>query len=72
LVSGRNNETAVGVLSWFTTPGFFLRLRYILESLFPGPTYLKEYFGPAPWGFWPLLYFRRVTVIMQKQLPNAK
>jgi hypothetical protein len=66
LVRIENKELTVGILAWFTTPGVFRRIGYILETLIPGPDYLKKYYGPAPWGLWPLLYPWRVGVILSR------
>jgi hypothetical protein len=57
--NNKEKEAINILLSYLHTPGQFWRLRYILETAFPGPTYLNHYFGPAPGNLWPLLYFRR-------------
>lgn len=41
-------------------PGLRTRLRFLLETLVPSPTFMRDRHGPAPGGLWPLLYFRRV------------
>jgi hypothetical protein len=64
LEKSEGREKFLGMLAWFTTPGIFRKAGYILETLIPGPTYLIRYFGPAPLGLWPLLYLRRVAVIL--------
>jgi hypothetical protein len=64
VLRSNGRERMLGMLAWFTTPGVFRKVGYILETLIPGPAYLKEYFGPAPLGIWPLLYPWRVLVIL--------
>ena len=64
LEKSKGREKLLGILAWFTTPGLLRKARYILESLIPGPTYLNKYYGPAPLGLWPLLYLRRVALIL--------
>ena len=64
LVRIKNKQLIVGILAWFTTPGISRKFRYILETLIPGPDYLRKYYGPAPLGCWPLLYPRRVGMIL--------
>jgi hypothetical protein len=46
-------------IDWLATPGFTRRLRFLFEILFPSPGYLRQRYGPAPVGLWPLLYLRR-------------
>ena len=38
---------------------FTKKVGYLFQSLFPNPHYLHKRYGPAPMGFWPLLYFQR-------------
>jgi hypothetical protein len=59
LANSTRKEAMIIILSCLNTPGLIWRLRFTLETAFPGPTYLRHYFGPAPGNFWPLLYFRR-------------
>jgi hypothetical protein len=59
LTKSNNKEAASILLSCLNTPGFFWRLRFFLETAFPGQSYLRYYFGRAPGNLWPLLYFRR-------------
>jgi hypothetical protein len=59
LTRSANHEAANILLSVGNTPGIFWRLRFFLETAFPGSAYLRYYFGQAPGGLWPLLYFRR-------------
>ena len=54
-----NKEAANILLSCWNTPGLLWRTRFFLETAFPGPAYLRHYFGIAPGNLWPLLYFRR-------------
>ncbi|HSQ16081.1 MAG TPA: nucleotidyltransferase family protein, partial [Anaerolineales bacterium] len=54
-----NKEAANILLSCWNTPGLLWRARFFLETAFPGPAYLRYYFGKAPGSLWPLLYFRR-------------
>jgi hypothetical protein len=59
LIHSTRKEAMIIILSCLNTPGLLWRLRFSLETSFPGPTYLNQYFGPAPGNFWPLIYFRR-------------
>jgi hypothetical protein len=59
LTRSTRKEAMIIILSCLNIPGLIWRLRFILEIVFPGPTYLRHYFGPAPGNIWPLLYFRR-------------
>lgn len=53
------SEAVIIILSCLNTPGLIWKLRFTLETAFPGPTYLNHYFGPAPGNLWPLLYITR-------------
>jgi hypothetical protein len=64
VVKSKGKVKILGMLAWFTTPGVFRKLGYILETVVPGPAYLKKYYGPAPLGLWPLLYPWRLAVIL--------
>jgi hypothetical protein len=64
LKKSKGREKLLGILAWFTTPGLLRKAGYILETLIPGPTYLDKYYGPSPLGLWPLLYPRRVALIL--------
>ena len=59
LTHSTRKDAIIIILSCLNTPGLIWRLRFILETAFPGPMYLKHYFGPAPGNLWPLLYLRR-------------
>jgi predicted nucleotidyltransferase len=59
LSKSTNKEAASILLSVLNTRGLWWRLRFFLETAFPGETYLRHYFGPAPGNLWLLLYFRR-------------
>jgi hypothetical protein len=47
------------ILNWIATPGLRPRFEIILQDLFPSREYMLKWFGPAPRGLWPILYFRR-------------
>jgi hypothetical protein len=38
----------------------------LLGATFPGPVYLRERYGDAPLGLWPLLYLQRVATLVQE------
>jgi hypothetical protein len=61
LVGNRDNHVIRAVLDWLTMAGLIDRIRFPLEMAFPGPAYMRERYGPAPAGLWPLLYLRRVA-----------
>jgi hypothetical protein len=54
-----NNLISEHFLTWLTMSGIRRRLSFILEEIFPDKAYMTTYYGPAPGGFWPLLYVRR-------------
>ena len=54
-----NNPILEHFLTWFTMSGIKRRLSFILEEIFPDQACMKKSYGPAPGGFWPLLYGRR-------------
>jgi hypothetical protein len=58
-VTHRRNHTARALLDWLALPGLRDRGRFLLETAFPSPDYMQQRYGPAPGGWWPLLYFRR-------------
>jgi hypothetical protein len=64
LVKSKNKGNIIAILSWFTIPGVFRKFSYILETLIPSPAYLSKYYGPAPLGLWPLLYPKRLAVVL--------
>ncbi|MBN1304050.1 MAG: nucleotidyltransferase family protein [Anaerolineales bacterium] len=47
-------------LVWITYPDWRQRPLILLQDLFPGRGYMLWRYGPAPGGFWPLLYFVRL------------
>lgn len=53
------NPSLEHLLTWLTMAGIMRRICYIMEEVFPDKIYLQKYFGPAPGGIWPLLYFKR-------------
>ena len=55
----RNKEAVSILLAVWNTPGAGWRLRFFLETAFPGEDYLRHYFGPAAGKLWPLLNIRR-------------
>jgi hypothetical protein len=64
----KNKEKIIGIIAWLTTPGVFKRFSYILETVVPSPNYLRTYYGPAPFGFLPLLYpWRVVEIILNRR-----
>jgi hypothetical protein len=58
-VAHRNNHTVRALLDWLALPGVRTRGHFLLETAFPSPDYMRQRYGPAPAGWWPLLYFRR-------------
>ena len=60
VVENRENHSIRAMVSWLTMPGLSNRIRYILETAFPSAAYMRQRYGPAPGGLWPLLYLRRV------------
>jgi hypothetical protein len=65
VVRYRGNHTVHAFLVWLTMRGMGRRGRYLVEQAFPGPAYLRQRYGPAPGGVWPLLYFRRMALAAQ-------
>ena len=65
VVRARENHTARALLAWLTMPGLGRRWRYLLEHAFPGPDYLRQRYGPAPGGVWPLHYLRRMGLAVR-------
>jgi hypothetical protein len=63
VVEKKDNPTIRAVLDWLTMPGLGHRWRFLLETAFPGPAYMRRRYGPAPGGLWPLLYFRRIAAV---------
>jgi hypothetical protein len=57
----KNFEARSILLTVLNTPGLGWRLRFILETAFPSPDYLRHYFGSAAGKLWPLLYLRRLA-----------
>ena len=58
-VAYRENHTVRAFLDWLALPGLWKRGKFLLETAFPSPDYMRQRYGPAPLGWWPLLYFRR-------------
>ncbi|MEW5941344.1 MAG: nucleotidyltransferase family protein [Chloroflexota bacterium] len=48
-------------LAWFTFHDWKQRPLIFLQDVFPGPEYMRQRYGRAPLGLWPLLYFRRLA-----------
>ena len=48
------------VIEIFLSLPYGHRLRYLLETVFPGPAFLRWRYGLAPWGIWPLLHIVRI------------
>jgi len=46
-------------LTWFTMSGIKRRFYFILEDIFLSKDKMIKYFGPASFGFWPILYINR-------------
>ena len=49
------------LLLWLNFPDWKQRPLIFLQDVFPGPDYLRRRYGPAPLGFWPFLYVRRLA-----------
>ncbi len=58
-VAHRQNHTVRALLDWLALPGLGKRARFLLETAFPSPAYMRQRYGPPPLGWWPLLYLRR-------------
>ncbi len=54
-----DNAALMTLLMGLTMPGVGRRLRFLVETAFPKPGFLRQVYGPEPWGFWPWLYVRR-------------
>ncbi len=52
-------------LFWISMPGFSRRFEVIFKDTFPSPEYMRKRYGPAPAGFWSILYFQRVLHAFQ-------
>jgi len=48
------------LLAWFAFPDWKQRPLLFLQDVFPGPAYMRQRYGRAPFDFWPLLYFHRL------------
>jgi hypothetical protein len=60
LVTGdRGNATLRAALAWLSMPGLGRRLRFLLETAFPSPAYMRQRYGSAEGDALPLLYLRR-------------
>ncbi len=59
VVRQRGNAALRALLAWLSMPGGGRRLRYLAETAFPSPAYMRARYGRAPGGFWPLLYLLR-------------
>jgi len=60
-VAHRANHTVRAFLDWLALPGLSKRGQFLLETAFPSPNYMQQRYGPAPRGWWPMLYFRRMA-----------
>lgn len=58
-VAHRGNHTVRALLDWLALPGVGKRGRFLLETAFPSRNYMQQRYGPAPGGWWPLLYLWR-------------
>ncbi len=52
-----------------TTPGVLRRLRYLLETAFPGPAYMTQRYCPESPQLWPLAYLQRVSLALRYLFP---
>jgi hypothetical protein len=71
VVEKKDNPVIRAALAWLTMPGLGRRWRFLLETAFPGPAYMRRRYGPAPGGLWPLLYLRRVAATMGHVIPRT-
>ena len=55
----KGHSVAFHLLNWLTFPDWKQRPLIMLQDIFPSPAYMQQRYGPAPGGFWPLLYVRR-------------
>jgi hypothetical protein len=69
VVENRENHSIRAAVNWLTLPGVRNRIRYILETAFPSPAYMRKRYGPAPGGLWPVLYLRRVAAAIRHIIP---
>ena len=65
VVDQKRSRTARVMFDWLTMPGLRARMGYLLETAFPSPTYMRQRYGPAPGGLWPLLYLRRAAIAVR-------
>ena len=59
------NRTVRVLLNWLTLPGLAHRGRFILETIIPRPSHLRERYGSPARGLWPLLYLRHAATAVQ-------
>jgi hypothetical protein len=55
----RDRPTLAMLLPWITIPGLGRKIELAFKDTFPSPAYMQRRYGPAPHGFWPVLYLRR-------------
>ena len=61
-----NSLVSEHIITWLAMPGIKKRISFILEDVFPDRAYMTKYYGKAPGGVWPLLYFRRYYYLIRK------
>jgi hypothetical protein len=70
LVMGKRYNPAMRtIVSFLTLPGVGRRLRFLAETALPSPAYMEAQYGPAPGGFWPALYLRRLVAAIRHAIP---
>ncbi len=63
--AARRTPASDALLYWLTLPGVIRRLRYLLETAFPSPTYMRTRYQPHPPYTWPLTYLRRFSNLIK-------
>ncbi len=71
VVEKRANPAVRAAVAWLTLPGLGRRLRFLLETACPSPAYMRQRYGPAPGGRWPLLYLRRAAMAARHALSRS-
>lgn len=65
------NPDAEFFLTLITMSGLRRRLSFLFEGIFPAPDTVSKHYGPAPGGFWPILYFQRYLNIVRNSLKKS-
>jgi hypothetical protein len=68
----RHSDGSDLLLSWLLMSGIKRRIGFIRDYLFPSKTYMQWYFGPAPCGFWHILYLKRMNHKISRMLEKRE